>query len=162
MHLSCFTSKYKYVDFPKLKEHVQVVCTKSCYKTVASPTAITWRNDGPVGKEEEGCSERILLDWLMAEGNYAKFRGGPQTKGKTKRKVAAEIARIINDKGVRVPRHEEGSDLHAMIVGPVDGSLDRDGEDWTELAAIIRASPEYTPGNRGRYIVGPWITPRIR
>jgi hypothetical protein len=107
MHLSCFTSKYKYVDFPKLKEHVQVVCTKSCYKTVASPTAITWRNDGPVGKEEEGCSERILLDWLMAEGNYAKFRGGPQTKGKTKRKVAAEIARIINDKGVRVPRHDK-------------------------------------------------------
>ena len=107
MHLSCFTSKYKYVDFPKLKERVQVVCTKSCYKTVASPTAITWRNDGPVGKEEEGCSERILLDWLMAEGNYAKFRGGPQTKGKTKRKVAAEIARIINDKGVRVPRHDK-------------------------------------------------------
>jgi hypothetical protein len=57
---------------------------------------------------------------------------------------------------------EEGPDLHAMIVGPVDGPLDRDGEDWTELAAIIRASPEYTPGNRGRYVVGPWITPRIR
>jgi hypothetical protein len=93
MHLFCFTSKYKYVDLPKLKEDVQVVCTKGCYKSVASPMAITWRNDGPLGKEEEGCSERILLDWITEEGNYAKFRGGPQTKGRTKKKVAADIVR---------------------------------------------------------------------
>jgi hypothetical protein len=107
MHLSCFTSKYKYVDFPKLRENVQVVCTKGCYKSVGSPMAITWRNDGPLGKEEEGCSERILLDWLMKEGNYALFRGGPQTKGMTKKQVCAQIARIINDKGVRVQRHDK-------------------------------------------------------
>ena len=37
--------------------------------------------------------------------NYALFRGGPQTKGKTKKKVAAQIARIINDKGVLVQRN---------------------------------------------------------
>jgi hypothetical protein len=47
MHLSCFTSKYKYADFPKLVQNVQIVCTKE-----------------------------------------------------TKKKVAAQIARIINDKGV--------------------------------------------------------------
>jgi hypothetical protein len=79
------------------------VCTKGCYKAVASPRALSWRNDGPLGREEEGCSETILLHWLTEEGNYALYRGGPQTKGKTKKKVAAQIARIINDKGV-VPK----------------------------------------------------------
>jgi hypothetical protein len=97
MHLSCFTSKYKYADFPKLVQNVQIVCTKGCYKAVASPMALTWRNDGPLGKEKEGCSEAILLDWLTEEGNYALYRGGPQTKGK-KENSAAQIARIINDK----------------------------------------------------------------
>jgi hypothetical protein len=105
MHLSCFTSKYKYADFPKLVQNVQIVCTKGCYKAVASPMALTWKNDGPVGREVEGCSERILLQWITEEGNYALFRGGPQTKGKTKKKVAAQIARIINDKGVLVQRN---------------------------------------------------------
>ena len=27
---------------------------------------------------------------------------------------------------------EEGPDLHAMMVGPIDGPLDRDGQDWPE------------------------------
>jgi hypothetical protein len=71
MHLSCFTSKYKYADFPKLVQNVQIVCTNGCYKAVASPMALTWRNDGPLGKEKEGCSNAILLDWLTEEGNYA-------------------------------------------------------------------------------------------
>ena len=105
MHLSCFTSKYKYADFPKLVPNVQIVCTKGCYKAVASPKALSWRNDGPVGREEAGCSENILLQWLRAEGNYALYRGGPQTKGKTKKKVAAQIARIINEKGVNPPKN---------------------------------------------------------
>ena len=105
MHLSCFTSKYKYADFPKLVQNVQIVCNKDCYKAIASPMVLTWKNDGPVGREVEGCSERILLQWITEEGNYALFRGGPQTKGKTKKKVAAQIARIINDKGVLVQRN---------------------------------------------------------
>jgi hypothetical protein len=105
MHLSCFTSKYKYADFPKLVQNVQIVCTKGCYKAVASPKALSWRNDGPVGREEAGCSENILLQWLREEGNYALYRGGPQTKGKTKKKVAAQIARIINEKGVNPPKN---------------------------------------------------------
>jgi hypothetical protein len=36
--------------------------------------ALTWRNDGPLGKENEGCSEVILLLWLTEEGNYALYR----------------------------------------------------------------------------------------
>jgi hypothetical protein len=113
MHLSCFTSKYKYADFPKLREDVQVVCTKGCYKSVASPMAITWRNNGPVGKEEEGCSERILLDWLMAEGNYAKFRGGPQTRGRTKKKVASVKPKATNanlDSSESEDNNDDGDD----------------------------------------------------
>jgi hypothetical protein len=87
MHLFCFTSKYKYADFPKLVQNVQIVCTKGCYKAVAFPKALSWRNDSPLGREKEGCSEAILLDWLTEEGNYALYRGGPQTKGKTKKKL---------------------------------------------------------------------------
>jgi hypothetical protein len=49
--------------------------------------------------------ERILLDWITEEGNYALYQGGPQTKGKAKKKVAAQITRIINAKGVLVPRN---------------------------------------------------------
>jgi hypothetical protein len=105
MHLSCFTSKYKYADFPKLVQNVHIVCTKGCYKAVASPKALSWRNAGPVEREVAGCSETILLHWLRAEGNYALYRGGPQRKGKTKKKVAAQIARIINEKGVFPPKN---------------------------------------------------------
>jgi hypothetical protein len=100
MHLSCFTSKYKYVDFPKLVQNVQIVFSKGCYKAVGSPKALTGSNNGPVGREVAGCLETILLHWLTEEGNYAYYRGGPQTKGKTKKKVAAQITHIINDKGV--------------------------------------------------------------
>jgi hypothetical protein len=96
MHLSCFTSAYK---------NVQVVHAKGCNKAVASPKALTWRNNGPVGREVDESSERILLDWITEEGNYALYQGGPQTKGKTKKKVAAQIACIINHKGVRFQRN---------------------------------------------------------
>jgi hypothetical protein len=46
MHLSCFTSKYKYADFPKLVQNVQIVCTKGCYKAVTSPMALTYYERG--------------------------------------------------------------------------------------------------------------------
>jgi hypothetical protein len=48
-------------------------------------------------------------------------------------------------------------DLHAMIVCPLDGPLERDDEGWPETAAVHEAFRDVTlPG-----VVRPWITPRI-
>jgi hypothetical protein len=52
---------------------------------------------------------------------------------------------------VRIP------DLQAMIVGPLDGPLERDDEGWPETAAVHEAFRDASlPG-----VVRPWITPRI-
>jgi hypothetical protein len=59
---------------------------------------------------------------------------------------------MVEEGGVRIP------DLHAMIVGPLDGPLERKDKGWPETAAVHAAL-------HGRMrvsgVVRPWITPRI-
>jgi hypothetical protein len=51
--------------------------------------------------------------------------------------------------------------FHALVIGPIDGPLDRDSAEWPEWTAIKATLPGYDPQAPGRYIVGAWITPRI-
>jgi hypothetical protein len=42
----------------------------------------TWSNDGENGMDDPNTSEKILLDWLLVEGNYAnKWRGKDSKEG---------------------------------------------------------------------------------
>ena len=91
---------------PKLKDG-QVVCTKLCYKKVAKPPKLTWCTDGSNGPMDPQSSERILLDWLLVPGNYMIKWRGKNNGGQTKKKVTADIARLINDAGVRVLRDDK-------------------------------------------------------
>jgi hypothetical protein len=63
-----------------------------------------WGNDGAKGPNDPKSSEWILLDWLLAEGNYANKWRGKDSRGKKKKHVAAEIAALINAGKVKVVR----------------------------------------------------------
>ena len=106
IHLSCFQEKYGDVFMPKLKDG-QVVCTKLCYKKVAKPPKLTWCTDGSNGPMDPQSSEWILLDWLLVPGNYMNKWCGKNNGGQTKKKVAADIACLINDAGVCVSRDDK-------------------------------------------------------
>jgi hypothetical protein len=58
---------------------------------------------------------------------------------------------VAGGAAVRIP------DLQAMIVGPLDGPLERDGEGWPETAAVHAALRDASPPG----VIRPWITPRI-
>jgi hypothetical protein len=59
---------------------------------------------------------------------------------------------MVEEGGVRIP------DLHAMIVGPLDGTLEREDKGWPETAAVHAALHGRM---RVRGVVHPWITSRI-
>ncbi|KAF1782941.1 hypothetical protein GQ600_15049 [Phytophthora cactorum] len=56
-----------------------------------------WHNDGP---DDSVSSLSVLLDWLTAEGNYNKWRGGDKQSGETKAVLAAQISTLIHEKGI--------------------------------------------------------------
>lgn len=85
-HLSCFKAKYSSQVWPKLKQG-DVVCTKACYGKLLNPPKLNWTNDGANGLGDPHNSERILLDWLMVPGNYAKWRGGKEAGGQKKNRL---------------------------------------------------------------------------
>lgn len=82
-----------------------IVCTKACYKKVRalSIRRPPWNGDGKKGAVDPNNSERILLDWLMTPGNYARFRG-KDNNGKTKAQFCKEIADKMTKMEVRVER----------------------------------------------------------
>jgi len=80
------------------------VCTKKCYdksKTMLGSDRILWTRDGKGGPDDPNTSMSILLDWLMAEGNYTKYRGGPTSNGKGKLFWAAILSNRMKEAGVR-------------------------------------------------------------
>jgi hypothetical protein len=85
---------------------IGVVCSKTCYNKhiAAASRKPNWGNDGAKGPSDPKSSERILLDWLMVEGNYANKWRGKDSKGKKKKHIAAEIAAVINAAKVKVVR----------------------------------------------------------
>ena len=68
---------------------------------VAKPPKQSWCTDGRNGPVDPQSSEWILLDLLLVPGNYMnKWHG--KNNGGQKKQATADIARLINDAGVRV------------------------------------------------------------
>jgi hypothetical protein len=65
---------------------------------------IQWDKDGKDGADDPNNSMSVLLDWLTSPGNYSKYKGDTSTGGKTKKKIADDIAQRINAVGVRKVR----------------------------------------------------------
>ena len=90
----------------------QICCSKKCYDKLkkesdrmnnAAKGRVYWHNDGKNGDSDPITSEKILLDWLLTEGNYAKFRG-KDNHGTKKIHFAAQIAQQISAAGVLAVR----------------------------------------------------------
>ena len=58
---------------------------------------IPWDTD-TANKKYEGSSDALLLDWLKAHGNYARWRGNK--RGISKREIQKDIADMINKDGL--------------------------------------------------------------
>jgi len=111
IHLSCFNTIHSKLSWlgSKDKELIgadRVACSKTCWTkyTAFQARKPSWSNDGKNGPDDPLTSEKILLEWMMEEGNYAKKWRGKDSKGKKKKHVAAEIAQKMNAAKVRVSR----------------------------------------------------------
>ena len=82
-----------------------VACTKKCYDRIKAlgQRKLLWNEDGAGGREDDRTSERILLDWLLTPGNYAKYRG-KNNDGMKKTQFALQIADLINREKVKIHR----------------------------------------------------------
>ena len=86
IHYSCYTShvrlKHKLNVVFDTQGNELVACRKLCYvkmeKFVATgmETRLPWDKDGKGGQEDPNNSEKILLDWLLTEGNYSQSLSG--------------------------------------------------------------------------------------
>jgi len=90
VHLMCFQGiilqAAKGNPLPDLPDG-KITCTKACYtKTtkalvsgqvsgVGDVTRGTWTTDGKFGPKDPKTSMKILLDWLLHEGNYTRYCG---------------------------------------------------------------------------------------
>ena len=81
------------------------ICTKAHYLSVKAAQQDPelngnrkWTNDGPKGKNDLLCSESVLLEWLLKEGNYRRYRGNKH--GVKKIKVCEEISYYIASHGL--------------------------------------------------------------
>jgi hypothetical protein len=65
-------------DLDPLPEY-KVACTKACYKeylkVISDSGRGKWNTDGKNGPNDPNTSMKILIDWLLVEGNYNKYRG---------------------------------------------------------------------------------------
>jgi len=126
LHQSCFRDCVlsKHLNaLTGFEDGCKVVCTKTCFTkhesqqrgeakkklaaekkaSVPEPAKIAWNKDGKNGSDDPNHSEKLLVAWMQDGNNWANFRGGNQ-QGKTKKQYCKEIAKIINDSGVRQVR----------------------------------------------------------
>ena len=75
-------------------------------------SSVSWHNDGKNGVDDPNSSLKILLDWLTVESNFQKYRGDNKT-GLTKSRICADLAKAMNEAGVRNPR--DGPSVRAKI-----------------------------------------------
>ena len=83
----------------------EVICTKKCYDSAYAAyksTLIQWHNDN--SSPDSKSSLQLLLEWLLAPGNYANKWRGKKNDGKKKAQVAEMLANMMNDAGVKVKR----------------------------------------------------------
>jgi hypothetical protein len=85
-----------------------VACTNKCYHKIEKDSddshTYAWNKDGKEGPNDPNNSEALLLKWLMTPGNYNRYRG-KDNAGKRKIQFANEIAKIMNEHGVRWERN---------------------------------------------------------
>jgi len=55
----------------------------------------------------------VIIDWLMTDGNYSRWRGGEKQNGTSKVGIANELSQLIKAKGITVDR--PGRDIHVRI-----------------------------------------------
>lgn len=95
-----------------INNQMYTVCSKTCYTKVqkshiiSSTTRLPWSKDGKNGTLDPNTSEKILLDWLLQEGNYNRYRG-KGNNGKTKVSFAKDIQSQMESAEVRVKRSPE-------------------------------------------------------
>jgi len=110
---SCYNKliveKHKLPTEEQLPEEL-VACTMRCHKRAVAPSTSSggmpskkggrgvgpWDADTP-NNTFKGSSEALLIEWLSAHGNYAKWRGNDL--GITKTAIQTEIAKMINEYG---------------------------------------------------------------
>jgi hypothetical protein len=67
-------------DVTPLPEN-RVCCTKTCYVAIVRSLSSNdssrgkWNGDGKKGADDPHTSMKILLDWMLEEGNYSKYCG---------------------------------------------------------------------------------------
>mgnify|MGYP005851490981 CR=1 FL=1 len=116
VHQSCFTKSVvlKY-NVPKLQDPISgasiFVCGKTCYNKVqkvlvSTPSRLPWDKDGNGGTTDPKNSLRILLDWLLEEGNYNRFRGH-DNHGTRKMTYGQILSSRMKEAGCRVERSAE-------------------------------------------------------
>ena len=68
---------------------------KEIRKVSGGSSCSPWDEDGANGTTEPNMLEKILLDWILTEVNYSRYRGKDNNRTK-KKQFAEQIARIIN------------------------------------------------------------------
>jgi hypothetical protein len=91
----------------------KVACTNSCHlnimKALNGPSDSTrgsWTNDGLGGVNDPTKSMKILLDWILEEGNYSRYRGKDNNGVKKNQFASAlceKMALLTNSKN-RTPK----------------------------------------------------------
>ena len=104
---------YDYIINKSTSEPMEgkVFCTIGCQKKYVkefSTLNLTWDNDGANGKSDPLTSQHHLIEWLVVEGNFAKWRCPADSGGgMTKIELVATIGRWISEKGVLVTHTQE-------------------------------------------------------
>ena len=121
VHLVCFEHFAKTHSLATLtgppNDTTYYACTKKCYTKVQKmlnaitttatqqTTRVSWEKDGKNGPDDPQTSMKFLMEWLMTEGNYAKFRGDGTNRGQQRKNdLCKDLAKKINDTGVRQER----------------------------------------------------------
>ena len=87
------------------------VCSKTCYNKVEKnivlqPARIPWDKDGRNGPDDPINSQSILMQWMLTEGNYNRFRGH-DNGGKRKLAFGVELSERMQAQGCRAERSGE-------------------------------------------------------